>query len=73
MIYGGNEIVCGLVTADSGEKEIVSMGNRAGQVEIYNIASNVWREGRHSLSSILGRMDRKLIHLLGEKLKMTPF
>jgi len=45
MIYGGNEIVCGLVTADSGEKEIVSMGNRAGQVEIYNIASNVWREG----------------------------
>merc|ERR1712117_333047 len=45
MTYGGYEIVCGLVTTDSGAKEIVSVGDRGGRVEIYDIASNTWREG----------------------------
>ena len=50
MLYGSIKIACGLITTGSGEKEIVSMGNDivTRGVEIYNIATDTWREGKLS-------------------------
>ena len=36
---------CGMITREEGEKEIVTFPEREGRVEIYNIASNTWRNG----------------------------
>ena len=34
---------CDMITREEGEKEIVTL--QGGRVEIYNIASNTWRDG----------------------------
>ena len=45
MSHGGNGIACQMITREDGEKEIVSVGDNSNIVEIYNIASDTWRNG----------------------------